>query len=369
MIKATNAKEEAMQRRSGLCLIAVMLALNACGVTEPGRSDCITPIAQTNTPAPTVSTAPTALPMPTAPFDPSAPTTIPYGMLHASAIARATALPFPTAEPATVQSGQPASATVRRNQLSLHVQLAQGAYLAGEGGQAKLTLHNDGAETLFVSDYGVSLLDEQGQQPKLWPPSIWRGGIPRLQELAPGGTITATLTFQVPPQKQAIGHDYTLWASARFSRAIPGGDHGAANLWMDLEAGPIPLQVSPPTAAQQLHATLEVDQTGWRLHVVDPNGQTPLSPLWGEFEAASYGGSASGSLRDNGAGIWREAWPEHMLQSGSTISVRAWVAAPGYVTVAASQELPGCEETSPGFSDPAPTIAPTSIIVPTPATE
>ncbi|MCC7354539.1 MAG: hypothetical protein IT330_12395, partial [Anaerolineae bacterium] len=60
---------------------------------------------------------------------------------------RATASPFPTAGPPTVQPGQPARVFAQRGGLSLRLEVTKDTYLAGEGGRAEIALSNDGPET------------------------------------------------------------------------------------------------------------------------------------------------------------------------------------------------------------------------------
>ena len=266
---------------------------------------------------------------------------------RATIVARATASPFPTAGPATVQMGQPASANTQRDGLFFHLRLPKDVYLAGEGGQAEITLRNDGPETVFIRGADqhlvqLVLLDERGHEPAPWP---WLPMLmpmpPYLHKLAPGQVVSETLAFQVPPVEQVAGHAYVLWAETGFSR--PASDHseGPDNLWLRLETGPVPLQVSPPDPARRLLAQLQADRTGWRLRVTDTTGQTPPGPLWGALEAASPNSAIARPLRDSPDGIWSAAWDGHLIQDEAQIIVRAWVAAPGYVTAAITQTVVG----------------------------
>jgi hypothetical protein len=262
-------------------------------------------------------------------------------------VARATASPFPTAGPAIVQTGQPASATTRRDGLSFRVRLPKDTYLTGEGGQAEVILRNDGPETVFVTGSGPHLfwpvlLDERGHEPAPWPwPSMSMPMPPYMHKLAPGQVVTEMLTFQVPPMEQAAGHTYALWIETRFSRPAPDSPEGPDNLWLHLETGPIPLRVTPPEPAQCLVAELQADRDGWRLRVTNATGQPPSGPLWGFREVASSNAASAGPLRDSADGTWSGAWGEHVRQDDSQISMRVWVAAPGYVTAAVTQTVPG----------------------------
>lgn len=267
---------------------------------------------------------------------------------QATVIARATASPFPTAGPATVHTGQPSIATTWRDALSFQVRLPKDTYLAGEGGQAEITLRNDGPETVFVQGDGENLflpvlLDEQGHEPLPWPWSPMRlPGIPNEpRRLDPGQVISDTLTFQVPPEEQATGHTYVLWAETHFCRPAPDSPHGGDNLWLRLETGPIPLQVTPPDPSQRLVAKLEADRNGWHLRVTDAAGRVPSGRLWGLLEVVSYSTASIRPLQDSAEGTWSGAWDERLRQSDSQISMRAWVANPGYVTAAITKTVPG----------------------------
>ena len=130
---------------------------------------------------------------------------------QATSIARATISPFPTAGPVTLQIGRPAIAATQRDGLSFEVRLPKDTYLAGEGGLADITLRNDSSETLVFQDARVVLLDEQGHEPDPWPWSsmTFPGRFPRdgLGRLVPGGEVTRTLRFQVPPAPAHIRID------------------------------------------------------------------------------------------------------------------------------------------------------------------
>ena len=295
--------------------------------------------------------APTAVPMPTS------TAAVPEGAYatqdadrRASILSRATASPFPTAVPVQVQTGQPSLATARRGGLSLEIRLPSDLYLAGEAGQAAVAVRNDGLEPLFVQSASpglasLSLLDERGQPPDPWPwvPASfpgWRRTFP--VELAPGQVLTDTAGFQVPPGiSNGPGPGYLLWAEVRFSRPDPGTPRGPDNLWLPLEAGPIPLRIVQPGPSQHLVATLLADHEGWHLSVTDENGRVPPGPLRGYQEITSYGSATAGPLRHSPGGQWSAAWHENEWDPASEICLRAWVAAPGYVTAVATATVPG----------------------------
>jgi len=342
-------------RHSWFNLFALLLiALLATACVPPTPVPVAGPAATSSVPP---TEAPTAIPAVTStPVTPPPAYTTQEAASQATIVARATASPFPTAGPATIQTDQQVSATTRRDGLSFQVRLAKDTYLAGEGGQAEITLRNDGPETVFVTGGGPHLswpvlLDERGHEPGPWPwPPMILPGFPYPRELAPGQTLTETLTFQVPPAEQAAGHTYALWIETRFSRPHPGHLEGPDNLWLHLETGPIPLQVTPPDPSQRLVAELEADRDGWRLQVTDTDGRVPPGPLWGFQEVVSYGTASIGSLQDSTDGTWSGAWGDRMSQNDSQISTRAWVAAPGYVTAAITQTVPGTGDARRLFS-------------------
>ncbi|MBC7251674.1 MAG: hypothetical protein H5T62_15525, partial [Anaerolineae bacterium] len=344
-------------------ILTLLAASSTTGCTTPPTATSAFP-SEPPAATPILVTAAPPAPTPTPPAPPTGvPTLVPAGTAtpvtpasayatqdaarQATIVARATASPFPTAGPATVQTGRPASATTQRGGLSFQMCLTKDTYLAGESGQAEITLSNSGPETVFIYGYGLHpfqpvLLDERGHEPEAWP---WSPMLllspPYIRELAPGEVISETLSFQVPPMAQATGHTYVLWAETRFSRPAPDTPQGPDNLWLRLETGPIPLQLAPPAPSQQLVAELQADRGGWRLQVTDKAGRVPPGPLWGQLEATSPNSALAMPLRDNPDGTWSGVWDTYMRQGNAPIAVRAWVAAPGYVTAAVTQTVPG----------------------------
>ncbi len=307
--------------------------------------------------APPPTGAPTAAPMPTSTAaTPQGAYATQDAARQAAIAARATASSFPTAGLSTVQPGEPFVATAKRDGLSLEVRLPKNTYLAGEGGRAEVILRNDGPETIFVGGGGGQmawpiLLDEQGVEPALWPWSPWSmpSGPPLLAELSPGQVVTDSLAFQVPPLDQALDHTYALWVEVRFSRPAPDQPQGPDNLWLRLEAGPIPLQLLTPNAGQQLQAELQADRYGWTLCVADASGAIPAGPFWGQLEATSLNGGLSRPLADEPGGAWSASLDPYLSQDGAEVALRAWVAAPGYVTAAATASVPGTADAEATF--------------------
>jgi hypothetical protein len=101
-------------------------------------------------------------------------------------------------------------------------------------------------------------------------------------------------------------------------------------------------------------AQLQADRNGWRLQVTDGAGDVPPGPLWGQLEAASSNAATARPLRDNADSIWSAAWDEHIRQGDGQIIVRAWVAAPGYVTAAVTQTVSGEGDARYFFGIPGP---------------
>ncbi|HET9495760.1 MAG TPA: hypothetical protein VFR15_16160 [Chloroflexia bacterium] len=216
-------------------------------------------------------------PVPTAPADTTqaaiasmtvvpVPTQIPG--LQATRMAEATAFPYPTAASPTVQVGRPSIATTRRGDLSMELRLADNNYLAGENGQALITLRNEGKDALHIAAKRVELANETRRTVSSpwpltpWMPDGWAGwdrGPMGFDELAPGAVLSDTFTFQVPPPQEAKGQTYNLTAWVFFSRSSP--DSGRSDgIIIDLQGGPIPIQVIEPEPRQHLKAVLQLDR-------------------------------------------------------------------------------------------------------------
>jgi len=344
-------------------LFLISLLATACGsvtsasVADPTATALVSPAGVPTLPPPPTGVPTLAPPPGSMPVTPSSFYATQEAASQATIVARATASPFPTAGPPTIQTDQQVSATTQRDGLSFQVRLPKDTYLVGEGGRVEITLRNDGPETVFVlggcKHFWLALLDEQGHEPLPWPWAPMRGpGGDRCtgDKLAPGQVLTDTLPFQVPPTlkstgaEQATDHSYVLWAETHFSRPAPDNPEWTDNLRLHLETGPIPLQVIQPEPEQRLVADLQADREGWHLHVTDANGQVPPGPLWGFQEIASSHSASAGPLRDSPDAIWSAVWHEHEWDDESDICLRAWVAAPGYVTAAVTETVPGAGE-------------------------
>ncbi len=349
---------------AALGLLAIALASWLRSVTHPTveTTTLATPTAlptRTRVPSPTAAPPPTiTLPdgraVTATPVTPSPASATEEAAFQATAtaslatvVARATASPFPTAGPVTLQRGQPALATVRRGGLTFQVRLPKDTFWAGEAGRAEITFRNDSPETLFVVNQEPTLLDEQDNQPDAWPwepmtmlglGGIWPPGYSH--KLAPGQVATDSLTFQAPPMEQAANHSYVLWAETRFSRPSPANPEMWDEVWTNMEVGPIPLQVLEADPTRRLTPNLQMDQAGWRLQVSDAAGQVPPGPLWGELEIVFPDGTSAGPLQDSAQGIWSDGWKRGEPHQDGPIVMRAWVAAPGYVIATVTQTFP-----------------------------
>lgn len=333
-------------------LLLLLLLASGCGTPdrppamreEPEQPCDPTVMALTEGPAaptapPPAPTAPAPSPAPTAPEVPAlAPTGMPYEQHVATAVALATAQPFPTAAAAVVQPGRPASARAARGGLSLTVELPGDRLLAGEAAQVRLTLRNDGDAPLFIAGDGreagwVRLQDARGIEPAAWPwqPANWPGGA-YLARLEPGQAISVVRTAQTPPEDAAPDQAYQLWGATRFARGVPGLE-GPDNIWLHLEAGPIPLGLQPPGPQQRLQAVLTTDRRGWRIQATAPDGR-PIGDAWGVLEIVSSSGGGSIRPLAPGDGRWSDVWDEHLRPADATIYARGWVAAPGFATAA-----------------------------------
>jgi hypothetical protein len=297
----------------GAFAIVVTLFAAACGAT-------VSPATQTPAPGAT-STAVT----------PQGPYATQLAGEEATVSSRATASPFPSAAPAVVATGQPSTSTVHRGGLTLQVRLPKNTYLLDEAGRAELTLSNAGPETVFVQGDLSPFWIEPAPWP--WQPPVYTRP-PILLTLAPGQSITGSLVF--------LAHAAGLGLSAgvSFSRPATANLDGPDNIWLPLESGPIPLQVLPAAASQQLVAEVQVDRAGWRVRVTDAAGQAPAGPLVGLLEYATTNSYGSRPLDDAPGGVWAAAWDQNDIGPGQ-FEVRVWVGAPGYAIATARQSVAG----------------------------
>lgn len=335
---------------------SVLLVLSASLLTacapQSGASGS-TPVLPTiprPTVAPTLTLAPGVTETPVTPDPASATESAAVGATltarDATVAARATTSPFPTA-PASETEG-PTRVTARRDGLSFELALPKDTYAAGEGGQASITFRNESEEVLFIQGDGrrlahLALLDEQGHEPIPYPwmeltfPSIAIAE----RKLPPGEVFSETIDFQLPPSVQIGNHQFVLWAQTHVARAAPDWKDIPDNVWLRFEVGPVPLRIVPPEVSQQLSAQLEADHHGWRLKVTDARGQVPNHPLWGMWEAETENSASKWALADNAEGEWVQADALEWMGANAQIAVRAWVAAPGYVTAVVTQTVPG----------------------------
>lgn len=370
-----------MVRHRILPAMLLLILFSGCGAPDAGvgplatvsqAPECATTfgISAPESGAPTAAPVPTAAPAPTPPPAPTEdvpPPAMSDNDRAATAVALATAQPFPAAGPATVQIGAPAQARGVRGGLSLTVALPSDHLLAGEATRATLTLRNDDPDPVFIGGDGkalgwLRLQDERGEEAAPWPWSTapMPGGM-FLLPLAPGQAISATLTLQTPPAKIATGHRYTLWAATRFARALPGAE-SPDNIWLHLEAGPLPLALAAPHPEQLLQATLAIDRNGYAIRVTGTRGE-PAAGAWGQLEASfsvsDQFESYTAHPLDTGSSQWSGGWDGQLRPEQARIAARAWVAAPGYVTAALTQTvsatpLTPAEQARAFWSSPAP---------------
>ncbi|HEX9372211.1 MAG TPA: hypothetical protein VF897_14445, partial [Roseiflexaceae bacterium] len=102
--------------------------------------------------------------------------------------------------------------------------------------------------------------------------------------------------------------------------------------------------LTPPVPEQQLRAELTTDASGWRLHASDPAGRPLPTAAWGVLEGALTSTRGSGGairpLAPSADGIWSASWSDTWGQDAISSVMRAWVAAPGYVTATVVQAIP-----------------------------
>lgn len=286
------------------------------------------------------------------------PTT--YADAEATMRARATASPFPTAPPAQIQNGKPAVVTAQRGGLTMRVEIPQDTLLAGEGARAEITFSNDGPDSLFFSGgpdtlSQIVLLDERGHGPAAFP---WQRmsmpGESRFMELKPGDTYTETVLFNLPPRDQIGEHRFDLWGAARFSRVARENGNGPDNLWLQIEAGALPLQIKLPEAADELRAELAMDYTGWFLRVTDAQGNA-VNPTWGymEMRVSNPKGTLSGTgpLKPGADGTWKQRWDADHATPDSSFALRVWAAAPNHTIVTATKIITGSGDVTRVFRD------------------
>lgn len=150
-----------MKRSTRFIFIVLLLALSACSspasaVTQ-GVAPSSSPPGTVAYPYPVPIGEPSALPtdilMPSSQIPISVPYPAPEARLAfklTQAAVEATTSPFPTAQPVVVQTGSPATARVQQDGVSLEIQLAKDTYMAGESGEARVTVHNEGRKALLI---------------------------------------------------------------------------------------------------------------------------------------------------------------------------------------------------------------------------
>jgi WD40 repeat protein len=306
------------------------------------------------------SGAPDVTPTPAIPTDPTQaaiasmtvippPTAIPG--LQATHVARATAFPFPTSDPSTVQADAYTSAVAitRRGGVELELRLAGDTYLAGETGRAEVVVRNTTAQRVFAGNLQFSVQDEEGRAVDLWPmmPQMragWPGqnrpggALGMLPPVEPGATITSTFPFTLPPIEQSGQHRYTARASAQISRAdIQHSDRGDG-VPVEVQTEDIPLRITEPGPQQHLKAELQNNHPRYTLRVTSADGRPVTGPLWGAIEVS---GRMAGPLHDSPDGAWTFDWSGYFTQEGIHLQVRAWVAARGYLPAVITQTLSG----------------------------
>ncbi len=334
-----------------LMLFALLLALLVAACTPQEGSPGFTPVLPT-IPQPTVAPTPTLGPgvteTPVTPAPASTTESAAVGATltarDATVAARATTSPFSTA--VAIDTSSSTRVAARRDGLSFELALPKDTYAAGEGGRAQVSLRNENTEVLFVQlNRGAVLVDEQGHEPRPYPwlelPIIGEFGRPLPHKLAPGAVLTDTLIFQVPALEQIGNHQLVLWAQVELARALPDWQDQPDNVWLRFEVGPVPLRIVAPDVSQQLKAQLQADHHGWRLKVTDARGQVPNRPLWGMWEAETENSASKWALPDNAKGEWVQANALEWMDAHAQIAVRAWVASPGFVTVAITQTVAG----------------------------
>jgi hypothetical protein len=293
-------------------LLIALVTLVACG----------TPAAQS---APGPSPTPTALSIVATASRPALPT-------------RTTVVDQGTATAAAT----PSVSTARQGDLLLELSLDKSTFVAGEGGRGVVTARNVGATpaSVFGGCDWASLQVFDGAERPLPPPwaeiAISCPGM--FRTIRPGEALGITLWFALPPADGATVGPYTL--QARTSPTITGPGNVTTN-GTPLVTPPLAVDVTAPTPAQRLRATLLADRAGWRLTVTDQAGRVPPTPHWGFVDAGAPHTVTRGPLGDAPDGCWAGGWGEAFRDdAGVAIVVHIWLAVPGYVLVAVSQDVP-----------------------------
>ena len=145
--------------------------------------------------------------------------------------------------------------------------------------------------------------------------------------VAPGASSFGRTLLHVLPEVSTETVEYGVRMHVHVWRQVaPPGTTLAWEAGQDLEVGPVPLHVLSPTAAQQLHGTLETDTQGWRLRATDELGRTPTTPIFGGWLVFRRTGLGIGRFGPGADGTWSAAWP------GDDPVTWVWVDAPGYAS-------------------------------------
>jgi hypothetical protein len=234
----------------------------------------------------------------------------------------------------------PGVSTARQGDLLLELRLDKAAFVAGEAGRGTVTARNVGSVPAGVfggCDWAsLQVLDGAGHfQPPPWSGmAISCPGI--LRTIPPGGEVASTLWFALPPADGATAGPYTL--QARTSPTVTGPGNVTTN-GTPLVTPPLAVAVTAPTPAQHLRATLLADRAGWRLTVTDQDGRVPPLPHWGVVDAGAPHTVTRIQLGDAPDGCWAGGWGAAFRDdAGTPITVRAWLAVPGYVLATATQQ-------------------------------
>ncbi len=276
-----------------------------------------------------------------------APTEVPG--LQETMVAHATVSPFPTAGQSSRRSGSPAIVTDTRGGLSMELRLVGDNYVFGENTLAEVTLRNASNEILVVRASSVELLDEQGQQPDSWTALAqwaqpWPGHStpPFERSIAPGQSVSETITLQMPTIEQSAGHTYTASTSVEFSRAKPNSDV-SDGVWMELAGGAIPLHLTAPGPDRHLVVVTEANREGYTLRVTDAQGHPLPGGAWGLLSAQAGNCTETVPLFNSPDGTWTTPWDDcvpHPSSAGPA-TIQGWVAARGYMAIPFTQTIVG----------------------------
>jgi hypothetical protein len=263
-------------------------------------------------------------------------------------VATAAHLPTPTrttlVDQGAVTTGVPPGiSNARQGDLLLELRTDKTAFVAGEAGRSTVTARNLGNTPVRLGGSCgrvayIEVLDGAGK-PVMPPWSALAMDCPFFERtIAPGEALSTTLWFAIPPADGTTTGPYTVQAQVAPDVTAPGS---ATTQRSPLLTPPLAVTVTDPLPAQHLRATLLADRAGWRLTATDQDGRIPPTPNWGYIVTTAPHTESWGQLDEADDGCWAGSWGDAFRDdAGSPIKVRIWLAVPGFVLAAITQDVP-----------------------------